>query len=175
MPWILADYTSETLDLDAPGALRDLSKPIGAMNDVQTRRFAHLISVCLLFFFFSVAHHSFVCSICLFDRLSERVAVLGCHHSTHYRCVHYFVSFFRCNSRVLISFFSVTRRTRQRGSARAPLPHPNGALHNAALGPPKRLLRRTRSPLSLRRAVLELGEQADWRREGAHPGVVLSS
>ena len=54
MPWILADYTSETLDLNAPGALRDLSKPVGAMNEVQT------------------------------NRLTERVAVLGCHHSTHY-------------------------------------------------------------------------------------------
>ena len=31
-PWILADYTSTALDLDSPGAFRDLSKPIGALN-----------------------------------------------------------------------------------------------------------------------------------------------
>ncbi len=32
MPWVLADYTSNTLDLSDPAAYRDLSKPIGALN-----------------------------------------------------------------------------------------------------------------------------------------------
>jgi hypothetical protein len=31
-PWILADYTSETLDLDNPATFRDLSKPMGALD-----------------------------------------------------------------------------------------------------------------------------------------------
>lgn len=28
-PWVLADYTSDTLDLNDPASFRDLSKPIG--------------------------------------------------------------------------------------------------------------------------------------------------
>ena len=31
-PWILADYTSETLDLSDTNVYRDLSKPMGALN-----------------------------------------------------------------------------------------------------------------------------------------------
>jgi hypothetical protein len=31
-PWIIADYTSENLNLDDPATFRDLSKPIGALN-----------------------------------------------------------------------------------------------------------------------------------------------
>jgi hypothetical protein len=31
-PWILADYTSETLDLSDSSVYRDLSKPMGALN-----------------------------------------------------------------------------------------------------------------------------------------------
>ena len=31
-PWVLADYTSQILDLDSPASFRDLSKPIGALN-----------------------------------------------------------------------------------------------------------------------------------------------
>ena len=32
-PWILADYTSETLDLTSPDSFRDLTRPAGALND----------------------------------------------------------------------------------------------------------------------------------------------
>ena len=32
MPWVVADYTSEELDLDNPNTYRDLSKPMGALN-----------------------------------------------------------------------------------------------------------------------------------------------
>lgn len=32
MPWILADYESDRLDLTNPATFRDLSKPVGAMN-----------------------------------------------------------------------------------------------------------------------------------------------
>ena len=31
-PWVLADYTSDTIDLSDPGIYRDLAKPIGALN-----------------------------------------------------------------------------------------------------------------------------------------------
>ena len=32
MPWVLADYTSPTLDLSDPATFRDLSRPLGALN-----------------------------------------------------------------------------------------------------------------------------------------------
>ena len=32
LPWVLADYTSETLDLNDPATFRDLSKPMGCQN-----------------------------------------------------------------------------------------------------------------------------------------------
>lgn len=32
MPWVLADYTSPTLDLADPAVYRDLSRPVGALN-----------------------------------------------------------------------------------------------------------------------------------------------
>jgi hypothetical protein len=32
-PWILQDYTSEQLDLNNPAVYRDLSKPVGALNE----------------------------------------------------------------------------------------------------------------------------------------------
>lgn len=34
-PWVLADYASEALDLDKPGAFRDLTKPVGALNPAR--------------------------------------------------------------------------------------------------------------------------------------------
>ncbi len=32
-PWILADYTSSSLDLNDPATFRDLSKPVGALEE----------------------------------------------------------------------------------------------------------------------------------------------
>lgn len=37
-PWVLADYTSETLDLNDPAVFRDLSKPVGALNEERLGR-----------------------------------------------------------------------------------------------------------------------------------------
>ncbi|XP_069182545.1 protein FAN-like isoform X5 [Procambarus clarkii] len=37
-PWVLANYVSETLDLSDPGIYRDLSKPIGALNEERLKR-----------------------------------------------------------------------------------------------------------------------------------------
>lgn len=34
-PWIIADYTSQTLDLTDPKTFRDLSKPVGALNPIR--------------------------------------------------------------------------------------------------------------------------------------------
>ena len=31
-PWIIADYTSENINLRDPATYRDLSKPVGALN-----------------------------------------------------------------------------------------------------------------------------------------------
>uniref|UniRef100_A0A452RXF0 Neurobeachin like 1 n=1 Tax=Ursus americanus TaxID=9643 RepID=A0A452RXF0_URSAM len=36
-PWILQDYTSEELDLNNPSVFRDLSKPIGVVNDKNAK------------------------------------------------------------------------------------------------------------------------------------------
>jgi len=36
-PWIIADYTSQTLDLTNPATFRDLSKPIGALNRTRLK------------------------------------------------------------------------------------------------------------------------------------------
>ncbi|KAG9237943.1 hypothetical protein BJ875DRAFT_540065 [Amylocarpus encephaloides] len=38
-PWILADYTSEELDLDDPASYRDLSKPMGAQHNSRAAEF----------------------------------------------------------------------------------------------------------------------------------------
>jgi hypothetical protein len=38
-PWILADYTSNVLDLQNPLTFRDLSKPIGALNPERLHEF----------------------------------------------------------------------------------------------------------------------------------------
>ncbi|OAY75714.1 BEACH domain-containing protein C2 [Ananas comosus] len=38
-PWILADYSSKTLNLEDPATYRDLSKPIGALNPERLKKF----------------------------------------------------------------------------------------------------------------------------------------
>lgn len=34
-PWVIADYTSQTLDLSKPGSYRDLSRPMGALTEAR--------------------------------------------------------------------------------------------------------------------------------------------
>lgn len=47
-PWVIADYTSTTLDLTKKETFRDLSKPIGALNPTRLlgfkERFEHMLS-----------------------------------------------------------------------------------------------------------------------------------
>ncbi|ORY69241.1 beach-domain-containing protein [Neocallimastix californiae] len=38
-PWVIKDYISETIDLNDPNIYRDLSKPIGALNEVRLEQF----------------------------------------------------------------------------------------------------------------------------------------
>uniref|UniRef100_A0A0N5AYU9 Putative neurobeachin homolog n=1 Tax=Syphacia muris TaxID=451379 RepID=A0A0N5AYU9_9BILA len=38
-PWVLANYTSETLDINEASNFRDLSKPIGALNEARRKYF----------------------------------------------------------------------------------------------------------------------------------------
>ncbi|CAM9130173.1 unnamed protein product, partial [Hapterophycus canaliculatus] len=38
-PWVLADYTSSELDLNKPSSFRDLSKPMGALNERRRQQF----------------------------------------------------------------------------------------------------------------------------------------
>lgn len=45
-PWVLSDYSSETLDLSNPKVYRDLSKPMGALNEERASKFqSHYIDV----------------------------------------------------------------------------------------------------------------------------------
>lgn len=37
-PWVLSDYSSEKIDLDNPEIYRDLSKPIGALNEDRLKQ-----------------------------------------------------------------------------------------------------------------------------------------
>lgn len=37
-PWVLRDYESETIDLNDPSYYRDLSKPVGALNEERLAR-----------------------------------------------------------------------------------------------------------------------------------------
>ncbi|KAK7576021.1 hypothetical protein V9T40_012307 [Parthenolecanium corni] len=37
-PWVISDYSSSELDLSDPDSLRDLSKPVGALNPVRLER-----------------------------------------------------------------------------------------------------------------------------------------
>lgn len=39
MPWILADYSSPSIDLSDPKVFRDLSKPMGALNEDRLKEF----------------------------------------------------------------------------------------------------------------------------------------
>ena len=39
MPWIIADYTSSSIDLNDPNIYRDLSKPMGAINETRLQEF----------------------------------------------------------------------------------------------------------------------------------------
>ena len=38
-PWVIADYTSEDLDLGNPLTFRDLSKPMGAQSEQRLQQF----------------------------------------------------------------------------------------------------------------------------------------
>lgn len=37
LPWVIADYESETLDLEDPRVFRDLTKPVGALNEERLK------------------------------------------------------------------------------------------------------------------------------------------
>ena len=37
-PWVLADYSSASINLDDPDVYRDLSKPVGALNPTRRAR-----------------------------------------------------------------------------------------------------------------------------------------
>ena len=39
MPWIIADYQSETLNLNDKATFRDLSKPMGAQTEARLKQF----------------------------------------------------------------------------------------------------------------------------------------
>ncbi len=75
-PWVLADYTSASLDLNAAATYRDLSKPVGALNEKRRREFEDR-----------------------FDSLKEDPEIPPFHYGSHYssagelpHCMHSFCS-----------------------------------------------------------------------------------
>jgi len=42
-PWVISDYSSATLDLSDPGSYRDLSKPMGALNESRYAGYLYLL------------------------------------------------------------------------------------------------------------------------------------
>jgi hypothetical protein len=53
-PWVIADYTSPTLDLNNPATYRDLSKPIGALDPGILQLFVFFVFLFFCFFCFFV-------------------------------------------------------------------------------------------------------------------------
>lgn len=45
-PWIISDYTSEKLDLSNSSSFRDLSKPVGALNQKRFEVTFYLSNIC---------------------------------------------------------------------------------------------------------------------------------
>lgn len=45
-PWVLQDFKSDVLDLTDPKVYRDLSKPIGAINEKRLKDFIHRYNEC---------------------------------------------------------------------------------------------------------------------------------
>lgn len=81
-PWVLADYTSPSLDLNAATTYRDLSKPVGALNEKRRREFEDR-----------------------FDSLKEDPEIPPFHYGSHYSsageqldCMHSFDSLMGCLS-----------------------------------------------------------------------------
>jgi len=81
-PWVLTDYTSDTLDLTDPSVYRDLSKPMGALDqerlaecreryetfdDPEIPKF-HYGECCVVFRALPI-HGVFLLSICFDSRL----------------------------------------------------------------------------------------------------------
>jgi hypothetical protein len=73
-PWVLADYLSPTLDLTNPAAYRDLSKPMGALNEERFKYFLERFRDSAL---------------CL-DDPNERF-MYGSHYSTEAYVLHYLI------------------------------------------------------------------------------------
>jgi hypothetical protein len=46
-PWVIADYTSDVLDLNNPETFRDLSKPMGALGAKRAKQFPSEHDSCL--------------------------------------------------------------------------------------------------------------------------------
>ena len=44
-PWVLSDYTSPSLDLHSPSVYRDLSKPMGYLNEERWKEVSLVLSV----------------------------------------------------------------------------------------------------------------------------------
>ena len=86
-PWILADYTSETIDVDAnpppPGLFRDLSKPIGALNEKRLAKLQKELEI--------LKESNEDMNMSSFSCLNESPCLYRCHYSTAYYVLLYMI------------------------------------------------------------------------------------
>ncbi|OQS03787.1 hypothetical protein THRCLA_03918 [Thraustotheca clavata] len=76
-PWVLADYTSDTLNLTNPSTFRDLSRPIGAQNDASMSFFQERYKV------LEMEYLRFNSSPMMADDMPHLPPF---HYGTHYSC-----------------------------------------------------------------------------------------
>lgn len=77
-PWVVADYTSEFLDLDSPESFRDLSKPMGALHEHRAAQFRER---------YNAMRHDMIAD----DENHHMMAAF--HYGTHYSCSAYVVNY----------------------------------------------------------------------------------
>ncbi|OWZ20163.1 hypothetical protein PHMEG_0005466 [Phytophthora megakarya] len=75
-PWVIADYTNETLDLEAPSTFRDLSKPMGALGESRAAHFRERFS-----------------ALTQDVDMEDPLGTPAFHYGTHYSCSAYVINY----------------------------------------------------------------------------------
>lgn len=111
-PWVLADYSSETLDFNKSSTFRDLSKPVGALDP---KRF-EVRSFCFLFFVLCpsveyICDHWIVFFICRFLKIDTIAFVILIFPSNLQHCfsmkivLDYYTQITNCSFTSYCSFY----------------------------------------------------------------------
>lgn len=77
-PWIVADYTSDQLELSDPKSFRDLSKPMGALNESRAAQFRERYN--------AMCHD-------VIEGDDNHYMMAAFHYGTHYSCSAYVVNY----------------------------------------------------------------------------------